>query len=319
MAKKLRDEFRNVIRTHHYSYLTGETYWKWAKRFILFHGKRHPRDMSTPEIEAFLSYLATEGQVSASTQNQALSALLFLYKKVLDIELPWVEKVIRAKRPVRVPVVLTKAEVALVLRGMQGKYWLMAKLMYGGGLRLAECLRLRVQDIDSEFLQITVRSGKGAKDRYTILPQSELAHIERQLDFVRGVYEKDVAAGRNGVSLPQAIDRKFRGARNDWKWQYLFPSSNYAYIHHNQSMRRHHTHPSTMNRALKKAVDLSGVTKRVSSHTLRHSFATHLIENGYDIRTVQELLGHAHVQTTEIYTHVLKRGGRAVRSPMDGL
>lgn len=319
MAKKLEEEFRDVIRTHHYSYLTGVTYWSWARRFILFHKKRHPRDMGVDEIRSFLSHLAVRGKVSASTQNQALSSLLFLYKKVLGIDLPFVEDVVRARRPVRVPVVLTKAEVSVVLGAMQGKYWLMAKLMYGGGLRLNECLRLRVQDIDKEMLQITVRSGKGAKDRYTILPQSEVAHIEHQLDVVRVIFEKDLREKRHGVSLPQAIERKFRGASNDWKWQYLFPSSQYAYIHHNQDMRRHHAHPSSLNRALKAAVCSTGINKRVSSHTLRHSFATHLIENGYDIRTVQELLGHAQVQTTEIYTHVLKRGGRAVRSPMDSL
>lgn len=319
MPKTLRDEFRDVIRTHHYSYRTGETYWGWVRRFILFHDKRHPRDMGVAELEAFLSYLATDGKVSASTQNQALSSILFLYKKVLKIELPFVEKVVRAKRPERVPVVLTRSEVAKVLRGMQGKYWLMAKLMYGGGLRMTECLRLRIQDIDTERLQVTVRDGKGAKDRYTILPESELGHIEHQFDVVRAVFEQDVKEGRNGVSLPQAIDRKFKKARNDWKWQYLFPSSKYAFIRHNQSLRRHHSHPSTFTRALRTAVNLAGINKRVSAHTLRHSFATHLIENGYDIRTVQELLGHAQVQTTEIYTHVLKRGGRAVRSPMDGL
>ncbi|MGI9272184.1 MAG: integron integrase [Woeseiaceae bacterium] len=319
MAKRLEEVFGDVIRTHHYSFLTGRTYWAWVCRFILFHGKRHPKDMGVEEIRAFLSFLALQGKVSASTQNQALSALLFLYKKVLEIDLPFVEDVVRARRPVRVPVVLTQSEVAAVLRSMQGKYWLMAKLMYGGGLRLNECLRLRVQDIDKNMLQITVRSGKGAKDRYTILPESELPHVDHQLDVVRGIYEKDQREKRNGVSLPQAIERKYRGARIDWKWQYLFPSSQYAYIHHNQSMRRHHAHPSSLNRALKKAVDQAGINKRVSSHTLRHSFATHLIENGYDIRTVQELLGHANVQTTEIYTHVLKRGGRAVRSPLDGL
>lgn len=319
MARKLMEEFQDVIRIHHYSYLTGRTYWSWVRRFILFHGKRHPREMGVPEIGAFLSHLATSGRVSASTQNQALSALLFLYKKVLDIELPFVEDVVRAKRPVRVPIVLTQAEVALVLRAMQGKYWLMAKLVYGGGLRLNEVLRLRIQDIDKEQLQITVRNGKGAKDRYTILPESELAHIDHQTDVVRTIFEKDIREGRNGVSLPQAIERKFKGARTDWRWQYLFPSSQYAYIHHNQMMRRHHAHPSSLNRALKQAVDQVGLEKRVSSHTLRHSFATHLIENGYDIRTVQELLGHANVQTTEIYTHVLKRGGKAVRSPLDGL
>lgn len=319
MAKRLEAQFRDVIRTHHYSFLTGRTYWGWVRRFILFHNKKHPRDMGVDEIRRFLSYLAVQGKVSASTQNQALSSLLFLYKKVLEIDLPFVEDVVRAKRPVRVPVVLTQAEVASVLRAMQGKYWLMAKLMYGGGLRLNECLRLRVQDIDQDMLQITVRTGKGAKDRYTILPESELSHIEHQLDVVRSIFEKDLREKRYGVSIPQAIDRKFPGARTDWKWQFLFPSNRYAYIYHNQSVRRHHAHSTSFTRALKRAVDIAGIQKRVSSHTLRHSFATHLIEQGYDIRTVQELLGHAQVQTTEIYTHVLKRGGHAVKSPLDRL
>lgn len=258
-------------------------------------------------------------EVAASTQNQALSALLFLYKRVLRIDLEWVDGVIRAKSSVRVPIVLTCSEVAAILGLMRDKYWLMGKLMYGSGLRMTECLRLRIQDIDIEYLQLTVRNGKGGKDRFTILPAAAVSHIEHQLDLVRRIHAQDVEENRNGVSLPQAIDRKFRAASKDWKWQYLFPSSKYAYIHHNQSMRRHHAHATTFTRALKQAVDLAGTNKRVTSHTLRHSFATHLIESGYDIRTVQELLGHSDVKTTQIYTHVLKRGGHAVKSPLESL
>ncbi len=223
MAKKLRDEFSDVIRTLHYSYRTGETYWGWAYRYIVFHNKRHPRDMGTREVAQFLSYLATDGRVAASTQNQALSALLFLYKRVLRIDLEWVEGVIRAKSSVRVPIVLTRSEVAVILGLMRDKYWLMGKLMYGSGLRMTECLRLRIQDIDIEYLQLTVRNGKGGKDRYTILPAAAVSHIEHQLDLVRRIHAQDVAENRNGVSLPQAIDRKFRAASKDWKWQYLFP------------------------------------------------------------------------------------------------
>lgn len=319
MAKKIQEQVRDVIRTHHYSYRTGEVYWNWMRRFILFHNKKHPKDMGAVEIQAFLSFLATKGKVSASSQNQALSALLFLYKKVLGIDLPWMDGIVRAKRPVRVPVVMTRSEVTRVLKCMQGKYWLMASIMYGSGLRLVECLRLRVQDIDKEILQLTIRDGKGSKDRHTILPEGLIPHIEHQLEFVRGVMERDKEHGEKGVSLPGAIDRKFRHAANDWPWQYLFPSTKYAFIRHNMSMRRHHAHPSTLARAVRQAVIESGLSKRVTSHTFRHSFATHLIEGGYDIRTVQELLGHSNVKTTQIYTHVLERGGHAVRSPLDSL
>ena len=252
--------------------------------------------MGTEEIQAFLSYLATDGHLSASSQNQALSALLFLYKKVLQVELPWMDEIVRAKRPARVPIVMTKSEVAKVLKCLQGKHWLMASLLYGSGLRLTERLRLRVQDIDTEYLQLTIRDGKGNKDRRTILPESLLPHIEHQPDFVRGLMERDIEEGENGVSLPYAIDRKFKNACNEWRWQYVFPSSMYAFIHHNRSMRRHHAHASGLARAVTHAVRESGINKRATSHTFRHSFATHLLESGYDIRTVQELLGHSQVQ-----------------------
>ncbi len=319
MAKKLEELVRDEIRVRHYSYRTGVTYWNWIRRFVLFNGKKHPGEMGVEEIQTFLSYLATEGRISASSQNQALSALLFLYKTVLKIDLPWMDDIVRAKRPVRVPIVLTRSEVSKVLHCLQGKHWLMANILYGSGLRLTECLRLRVQDIDLEYLQLTIRDGKGNKDRRTILPEVLVPHIEHQLEFVRGVMERDIDDGENGVSLPGAVDRKYRGASNEWRWQYLFPSSKYAYIHHNENMRRHHAYPSGLARSLKHAVAEAAINKRATSHTFRHSFATHLLEGGYDIRTVQELLRHASVQTTQKYTHVIKRGGHAVRSPLEGL
>ncbi len=317
MEKTLFSVFRDTCRTHHYSYRTEESYLKWVRRFIHFHGGRHPRDMGAPEAQAFLTHLATEGHVSASTQNQALSAILFLYRKVLDIELPWMDDIVRAKRPVRVPTVLTRDEVARVLRCLQGRDWLMTALLYGSGLRQIECLRLRVQDVDFDYLQLTVRDGKGNKDRRTMLAESLVPHLRRHLEWLRSVHEQDLAAGRPGVSLPYAIQRKYVSAARDWRWQYLFPASRYAYIAENNGPRRHHLHPTALARAVKLAVQQSGIDKRASCHTFRHSFATHLIESGYDIRTVQELLGHADVRTTMVYTHVLKRGGRAVKSPAD--
>ena len=319
MARMLMDEVRNVFRLHHYSYRTEESYSQWIRRFILFNGKRHPREMGADEIQNFLSDLATRGRVSASTQNQALSALLFLYKKVLQVDLPWLDEIVRAKRPVRVPVVLTRSEVAQVLAAMSGKYWLMASLLYGSGLRLVECLRLRVQDFDFEYLQLTVHDGKGAKDRRTMLSEKLIPHVEQHMKRVRGIFERDVKNGLPGVSLPYAIDRRYRDAAREWKWQYVFPSSQYAHIGSNTGQRRHHAHSSGLSRAVKIAVRETGITKRATCHTFRHSFATHLLEGGYDIRTVQELLGHASVNTTMIYTHVIKRGGRAVRSPLDSI
>jgi len=277
MAKRLIEEARDVFRAHHYSYRTEVTYIKWIKRFIKYHGNRPPRELGPAEIQAFLTDLATRGRVSASTQNQALSSLLFLYKKILKIDLPFLDEIVRAKRPKRVPIVMTRSEAAKVLSCMQGRYWLMASLLYGSGLRISECLQLRVQDID--FTD------------FTYLQQ--------------------------GASLPEAIDRKYVNAALSWRWQYIFPSSKYAFIRRNMGRRRHHAHPSGLSRAVKIAVEESGINKRATAHTFRHSFATHLIESGYDIRTVQELLGHTNVKTTQIYTHVLQRGGHAVRSPLD--
>ncbi len=317
MAKRLIEEARDVFRAHHYSYRTEVTYIKWIKRFIKYHGNRPPRELGPAEIQAFLTDLATRGRVSASTQNQALSSLLFLYKKILKIDLPFLDEIVRAKRPKRIPIVLTRSEAAKILSCMQGRYWLMASLLYGSGLRISECLQLRVQDIDFTYLQLTVRNGKGGTDRRTIMPESLVPHLEQQMDVVRGTLARDRERGREGVSLPEAIDRKYVNAALSWRWQYIFPSSKYAFIRRNMGRRRHHAHPSGLSRAVKIAVEESGINKRATAHTFRHSFATHLIESGYDIRTVQELLGHSNVKTTQVYTHVLQRGGHAVRSPLD--
>ena len=317
MGRKLVDAFSEVCRTEHYAYRTEETYLKWAKRFIAFHGNKHPREMGADEVRQFLSHLAVERRVTASSQNQALSAILFLYKKVLGIDLPWMVDVVRAKRSRRMPVVLSRTEVAKVLGCMTGKTWLMASMCYGSGLRMIECLRLRIKDIDFEYKQVTVRDGKGSKDRVTMLAEQLVPDLDVQMAHVSRLMKKDIALGKNGVSLPNAIDRKLKNAATSYKWQYLFPSSRYAYIRHNQSRRRHHVHASVLSRAVTAAVRESGINKRATTHTFRHSFATHLIERGADIRTVQELLGHSDVKTTQIYTHILKRGGNAVKSPLD--
>jgi integron integrase len=319
MAPKLMDEVGKAIRLHHYSYETGKAYGQWIRRFILFNEKRHPRTLAASDIERYLSHLATDRRVSASTQNQALSAILFLYQKVLGLDLPWLGDVVRAKRPVRVPTVLARSEVSRVLDTLRGQVWLAASLLYGSGLRLIECLRLRVQDIDTEYLQLVVRDGKGQKDRRTILPEKLVPHLTRQLEHVRAIFDGDRSAGRPGVSIPYALDRKFVNAPLQWNWYYLFPASGLAFIEFHGELRRHHLHPSAVQRAVKAALHRAGIRKRATCHSFRHSFATHLLEAGYDIRTVQELLGHSNVKTTMVYTHVLKRGGRAVKSPFDSI
>jgi integron integrase len=296
---------------------TEEVYVGWVRRFILANAKRHPRDMGSREVERFLTGLAVHGHVSASTQNQALSALLFLYREVLQQELPWMDGIHRAKRPKRLPVVLSREEVAALLGEMEGVTWLMASLLYGAGLRLMECVRLRVQDVDFVRREITVRQGKGGKDRRTMLPASSAEALQEQMAEARRVHKRDLEAGFGAVWLPDALARKYPGAAREWAWQYVFPASARSTDPRSGVTGRHHLDETVLQRAVKQAVRRAGIDKPATCHTLRHSFATHLIEGGYDIRTVQELLGHKDVATTQIYTHVLNRGGRGVLSPLD--
>jgi integron integrase len=314
---KLLDQVRDRIRVKHYSIRTETQYVQWVKRFILFHGKTHPRDMGAPEVEAFLTHLAVEGNVAAATQNQALSALLFLYREVLEIDLPWLDNVTRAKRPQRMPVVLTRVETHAVLDRMTGVYGLMARLLYGTGMRLMECVRLRVKDVDFARREILIRDGKGAKDRVTMLPDSVVPALRAHLQQRRTLFDDDLRAGKAGVYMPDALSRKYPNSPNEWGWQYIFPSGSYSVDPRSGAERRHHLDEKLLQRAMKKAVQASGLAKPATPHTLRHSFATHLLEGGYDIRTVQELLGHKDVATTMIYTHVLNKGGRGVTSPLD--
>ena len=314
---KLLDQVRDKIRVKHYSIRTETQYLQWIKRFILFHGKRHPQDMDAVEVEAFLTHLAVDGSVSASTQNQALSALLFLYREVLGINLPWMNTMVRAKKPQRLPVVLNRAEVALVLERMDGGYGLMARLLYGTGMRLMECVRLRVKDIDFGQREILIRDGKGAKDRVTMLPETLILPLQEHLAKRRRLYEDDLAKGMAEVFLPDALARKYPNAATEWAWQYVFSSGSYSVDPRSGRERRHHIDEKLLQRAVKRAVAASGIVKLATPHTFRHSFATHLLEGGYDIRTVQELLGHSDVSTTMIYTHVLNKGGRGVVSPPD--
>ncbi len=313
------DRLHEAIRTRNYSRRTEQSYWYWIRYFIFFHGKRHPRDMGASEVTAFLTWLATERDVAAATQNQALSALLFLYKQVLGVELPWLDGLVHAKRPVRVPTVLTEAEVARLLSAMRGSAYLMASLLYGSGLRQIECLSLRVKDLDFAYRQITVRAGKGGKDRVTMLPDNLATALREQLGRVRILHRRDLDEGYGEVSLPHAFARKSPRAGYEWGWQFVFPSAYRSADPENGVIRRHHVYPDTLGRAIKAAARAARIVKPVSSHTLRHSFATHLLERGQDIRTVQELLGHNDVSTTMIYTHVLNKGGRGVASPFDKL
>lgn len=315
---KLLDQVRNALRVRHYSYRTEESYLAWIKRYILFHGKRHPREMSAAEVTEFLSSLAVEGNVSASTQNQALAAILFLYKQVLEVELPWLDQVVRAKRPIRLPVVLNPDEVRQLLARMDGVAGLMARLMYGTGLRLMECLRLRVKDVDFKRLEVLVREGKGGKDRITMLPESLVQPLQFHLQQVRVLFDADRAERATGVMLPDALNRKYPNAGATWGWFWMFPASRSSNDPRTGTHRRHHVHEQVLQRALKSAARDCRIVRPVSSHCPRHSFATHLLASGYDIRTIQELLGHSDVSTTMICTHVLNRGGRGVRSPLDG-
>lgn len=316
-SPKLLDQVRNRLRVKHYSIRTETQYVQWIRRFILFHGKRHPRDMGGLEVEAFLTHLAVEGNVAASTQNQALAALLFLYREVLEMELPWLDKVTRAKRSRHLPVVLTRQEVRRVLDEMNGVYGLMARLLYGTGMRLMECVRLRVKDVDFERLEIIIRDGKGAKDRVTMLPESIAQDLQAHLEKRRDLFNQDKKLGKASVYLPDALAKKYPGAPTEWGWQYVFPSGSFSIDPRSGEERRHHLDEKLLQRAMKRAVQTAGIVKPATPHTLRHSFATHLLERGQDIRTIQELLGHSDVSTTMIYTHVLNKGGRGVVSPLD--
>ena len=316
---KLLDQLRNAVRLRHYSLSTERQYAHWVRRFVIFHGKRHPNEMGAAEVQTFLTHLAVDGMVSSSTQNQALSALLFLYREVLGQDLPWMQDVVRAKRPTRLPVVLTQTEVTAVLERMQGVYSLMARLLYGTGMRLMEVVRLRVKDVDFERTEIIVRDGKGGKDRITMLAHKLIGPLKDYLVYRRLLFEDDSAKGMVSVYLPDALERKYPNAAKEWGWQYIFTSGSYSVDPRSGIKRRHHIDEKLLQRAMKKAVQAAGLTKPATPHTLRHSFATHLLQNGYDIRTVQELLGHADVSTTMIYTHVLNQGGRGVLSPLDSL
>jgi integron integrase len=316
---RLLDRVRAAIRARHYSRRTEDAYVAWVRRFILFHGKRHPVELGAPEITRFLTSLAVDSKVASSTQNQALSALLFLYRNVLQHDVPWLDGIVRARRPVRLPVVLTCDEVRAMLTRLDGPTRLMAYLMYGGGLRLLECCRLRVQDIDFGANQIVVRAGKGDKDRVTMLPTSVKADLVKHLEAMQAQHRSDLRRGAGWVELPTALERKYPNAGRDWRWQWVFPATRTYVEPLTRQHRRHHLHESVVQRAVKDAVRHAGLAKRAGPHTLRHSFATHLLENGHDIRTVQELLGHRDVTTTMIYTHVLNRGPAGVRSPADRL
>jgi integron integrase len=314
---RLLDRVRDKIRLKHYSIRTEQAYADWIKRFIRFHGKRHPAALGPAEVETFLTDLAVARHVSASTQNQAKSALLFLYKEVLGLELPWLDDIDRARVPARLPIVLTREEVAGVLSKLRGVHALIGALLYGTGMRVMECLRLRVKDVDFARHEILVRDGKGMKDRVTMLPDAAVPALSKQLAFAQTQHRSDLAAGFGAVWLPHALARKYPRAAREWHWQYVFPAEARPRDPRTGDVRRHHRSDQVIQRAMRQAVRSAGLTKPATPHTLRHSFATHLLEAGYDIRTVQELLGHSEVSTTMIYTHVLNRGGRAVRSPLD--
>jgi integron integrase len=314
---KLIDQVRDRLRVKHYSIRTEQVYVDWIKRYIFFHDKRHPKELGAEELEAFLTHLAVAGKVSASTQNQAKSALLFLYREVLGMQLPWLENITQAKAPKRLPVVLTVSEVQALLSHLKGTHLLIASLLYGGGMRLMEAVRLRVKDVEFSRREILVREGKGFKDRVTMLPEAVVASLKAYLAKVKILHGEDLAQGYGEVYLPYALDKKFPTAGRDWGWQYVFPSKNLSVDPRSGKTRRHHVDEKGVQRAVKQAVRDAEIVKPATPHTFRHSFATHLLQSGYDIRTVQELLGHSDVSTTMIYTHVLNKGGKGVVSPLD--
>jgi integron integrase len=315
--KKLLDQVSDAIRLKHYSLRTEQTYKDWIKRYIIFHNKRHPKEMGIQEIQSYLSHLATEKNVAASTQNQALSAILFLYRHVLNIEIEFPTDIVRAQKSKTLPTVLTHQEAIAIINKMDGTPQLMTKILYGSGLRLMECLRLRVKDIDFGNHQIIVRDGKGQDDRFTILPDSLIPDLDLHLQTVALIHQKDLKQGFGQVYLPFALDRKYPNAASEWGWQYIFPALSRSVDPVSKKTMRHHADPSVLQKTIRQAAQKAKINKPVSPHTFRHSFATHLLQNGYDIRTVQELLGHKDVKTTMIYTHVLQRGGLAVKSPLD--
>lgn len=316
---RLSDQVRDAIRRKHYSYRTEKTYLHWIRRFIYFHKKRHPREMAEAEVAEFLTHLAVERRVSASTQNQALNAIIFLYKQVIGREIGLLQGVVRAKRPERLPVVMTREEVDAVLSRLSGREWLLACLMYGAGLRVMESLRLRVKDIDFGLNQIVVRDGKGQKDRVTPLPVSVVVALRQQIEETRRVRDGDLADGYGEVSLPFALARKYPNAARELAWWYIFPATQRSRDPYSNRIKRHHLDDSVIQRAVKQAVRSASIPKPVSCHSFRHSFATHLLASGHDIRTIQELLGHSDVSTTMIYTHVLGKGAQGVSSPLDQL
>lgn len=314
---QLLDQVRDLIRIRHYSIRTEDAYVGWIKEYIVFHKLRHPSELAAPDVSRFLSHLAVDRHVAASTQNQALSAILFLYRDVLGLELDWIEDVIRAQKPKRLPVVFTKAEAHAVLNHLRADVWLMASLLYGSGLRLMECVRRRVKDLDFAQVQIIVRDGKGSKDRVTVLPPPLVDSLHRHLEHVRAIHDRDVRQGFGHVHLPYALAGKYKGAEREWMWQYVFPATKRSLDPRTGREQRHHIAETVLQRGVKQAMRAAGIQQPGSCHTFRHSFATHLLEAGYDIRTVQELLGHSDVSTTMIYTHVLNRGGKAVKSPLE--
>jgi len=317
-APKLLEQLRGRIRVKHYSIRTEQAYVQWTKRYLFFHGMRHPAEMGRPEVESFLTALAVERNVTASTQNQALSALLFLYREVLKVDLPWLSDVIRAKKPARLPTVLTQEETRVLLKYVDDPLMdLIVRLLYGTGMRLMECLRLRVKDVEFTRNEIVVRDGKGGKDRVTMLPASLSDRLAAHIAVVEAQHEADLALGKGEVWLPDALAAKYPNAPKEWAWQYVFPAVGFSTDPRSGAVRRHHVDDKRVQRAVKLAASRAEIVKPVSPHTLRHSFATHLLEGGYDIRTVQELLGHSDVSTTMIYTHVLNKGGRGVVSPLD--